>query len=102
MKEGGVLDEVERSFIAMDVDGDATVDFNEFCLGMTGAELSPFRNMTRVDMDKLLHKFVEFSRQMKRQRSLDAIGKMSQEPNGMPLFRHFADMFEINQVCIYI
>ena len=32
----GSLDNLITAFIAMDTDGDGTVDFHEFCIGMTG------------------------------------------------------------------
>ena len=58
----------------MDADGDATVDYQEFTIGvMTGSATGALDGLTPSDLNKLLAKFVEYAMIKKRERAIHSI-----------------------------
>jgi hypothetical protein len=66
------LDDLEKTFIEMDIDGDKIVDFTEFCIGMTGPS-SILNRMSKLELDKLFNKLLEYANIVKRGQSLEMI-----------------------------
>lgn len=66
------LDDLEKTFIEMDIDGDNIVDFNEFCIGMTGPS-SILNRMSKLELDKLFNMLLEYANIVKRGQSLEVI-----------------------------
>jgi hypothetical protein len=70
---GERLDFLEQTFVAMDTDGDATVDFHEFCIGMTGKAKGPFDGMSDSDINRLIEMFLIYAERARRQTVIQAI-----------------------------
>ena len=90
------LDNLHQTFIEMDVDGDATVDYQEFTIGMTGTANGALDGFSPTDLNKLLAKFVEFALITKRQRNIDAISESDYHGSDMERYEYFNRIFELH------
>ncbi len=80
----------------MDVDGDATVDYQEFTIGMTGTANGALDGFSPTDLTKLLAKFVEFAMITKRQRNIDSINSTDYHASDLVRYDYFNRIFELH------
>jgi hypothetical protein len=90
------LDNLQQTFIDMDIDGDATVDYQEFTIGMTGTANGALDGFSPSDLNKLLAKFKEFAMITKRQRNIDAISLIDYHESDIVAFKYFNRIFELH------
>jgi len=90
------LDNLQQTFIDMDIDGDATVDYQEFTIGMTGTANGALDGFSPSDLHKLLAKFKEFAMITKRQRNICAIGQTDYDESDMVTYKYFNRIFELH------
>jgi len=90
------LDNLHTSFIEMDVDGDATVDYQEFTIGMTGTANGALDGFSPSDLKKLLTKFVEFAMITKRQRNIDHVNSMNRDESDVKRYELFLNCFDLH------
>ena len=90
---GGQLDNLITTFVAMDTDGDGTVDFHEFCIGMTGKAKGPFDGLSDYDVNRLIETFLEYANKIKRDLSLKYIKNPSSDGNDYSKVAVFKSLF---------
>ena len=94
---GGQLDNLITTFVAMDTDGDGTVDFHEFCIGMTGKAKGPFDGLSDYDVNRLIDKFLDYANMIKRERALAYIETPSEGGNDHCKVATFKSLFTPQQ-----
>jgi Ca2+-binding EF-hand superfamily protein len=88
------LDYLENTFVAMDTDGDATVDFQEFCIGMTGRAKGPFEGMSDSDINRLIDAFLDYANHTKRKHIVQSIEDDNiQDGDDYKKFKSFVKLF---------
>ena len=95
-KRGDQLHNLQEMFTLMDEDKSGSVDFQEFCAGMSGSSKSTIDSASEHAIDKLHWKFVEYSRIYKRQKAIDEI--YSHDENRKPdseRYNSFRTLFNV-------
>lgn len=87
------LDNLIETFIAMDTDGDGTVDFHEFCTGMTGKSKGPFDGMSDYDINRLIDMFLDYANKMQRLRNIEIIEGPSLDGTDYSKVQYFKHLF---------
>ena len=78
----------------MDTDGDATVDFHEFCIGMTGRAKGPFEGMSDSDINRLIDAFLDYASHTKRKHIVQFIEDGNiQDGDDYKKFKSFVKLF---------
>jgi len=90
------LDHLEQTFIDMDADGDATVDYQEFTIGMTGSANGALDGLEQSDLHKLLAKFIEYARVHKRDRALEQMNKLDPGESDITRYELFQRIFTLH------
>jgi hypothetical protein len=77
----------------MDTDGDATVDFHEFCIGMTGRAKGPFDGLSEWDVNRLIETFLEYASTSKRMVYINSIESASSDANDSDCLQYFKNLY---------
>ena len=92
------LDNLIATFIAMDTDGDGTVDFHEFCIGMTGKAKGPFDGMSDYDINRLIDMFLDYANKMKRLHTIECIERPSLDGTDYSKIHYFKHLFSQKKI----
>ena len=77
----------------MDTDGDATVDFHEFCIGMTGRAKGPFDDLSEWDVNRLIETFLDYAATSKRLISIKSIESAPADASDYDSLQYFKNLY---------
>eukprot|EP01037_Dinobryon_pediforme_P033286 gene33286-38652_t len=75
---------IQETFIAMDDNGDGTVDFSEFIHAMTGTSQSTFDKATEYDVERLFSYFIEYGELKQREMAYRKISEAQAQSIASP------------------
>ena len=77
----------------MDTDGDATVDFHEFCIGMTGRAKGPFDGLSDWDINRLIEMFLIYAEMSKRSKTIQSIESAPADADDFDSVQYFESLY---------
>ena len=77
----------------MDTDGDATVDFHEFCIGMTGRAKGPFDGLSDWDVNRLIEMFLLYAEMSKRSKTIHSIESVHADADDFDSVQYFKSLY---------
>jgi Ca2+-binding EF-hand superfamily protein len=76
-----LLHDLQNVFTAMDTGGDGSVNFSEFCIGMTGTASKVINKLDKFESAKLFDMILQYANTIKRNQSLSKISEKEDSNN---------------------